>query len=181
MITLAITIVHTIASVTARWPLGAGASIAGPGTSPWMRNAPMRIAVLTLAGTPKATVVTRLPPNVELLAAPGPSTPSTAPRPKRLAVRRALRRVGVGEPLRGRGAQPGMTETNVPIALHRRTSHQWRNVSARPATRRQSAHVRAAEMLSACTARSMSSGIAKKPMVTGTRPMPSQRKSWPNV
>ena len=81
--TLAITIVHTIASVTARWPLGAGASIAGPGTSPWMKNAPMRIAVLTLAGTPKATVVTRLPPSVELLAAPGPRTPSTAPRPKR--------------------------------------------------------------------------------------------------
>jgi excinuclease ABC subunit A len=34
-------------------------------------------------GTPKATVVTRLPPSVELLAAPGPRTPSTAPRPKR--------------------------------------------------------------------------------------------------
>ena len=83
VITLAITIVHTIASVTARWPFGAGASIAGPGTSPWMKKAPMRMAVLTLAGTPNATVVTRLPPSDELLAAPGPSTPSTAPFPKR--------------------------------------------------------------------------------------------------
>ena len=83
VIRFAITIVHTIASVTARCPLGAGASIAGPGTSPWMTKAPMRMAVLTLAGTPNATVVTRLPPSVELFAAPGPRTPSMAPFPKR--------------------------------------------------------------------------------------------------
>ena len=83
VIALAITIVHTIASVTARWPFGAGTSMAGPGTRPWMKKAPIRTAVLTLAGTPNATVVTRLPPSVELFAAPGPSTPSTAPFPKR--------------------------------------------------------------------------------------------------
>ena len=35
------------------------------------------------AGTPKATVGMRWPPSVELLAAPGPSTPSTAPFQKR--------------------------------------------------------------------------------------------------
>src|SRR5947207_6596310 len=77
VMTLEITMVHTIANVTARWPLGAGVSIAGPGTKPWIRKAPMRIAMVTLAGTPKAMVVTRLPPSVELFAAPGPSTPST--------------------------------------------------------------------------------------------------------
>ena len=80
---LEITIVHTIARVTARWPFGAGVSMAGPGTSPWTKKAPIRMAVATLAGTPKATVVTRLPPRDELFAAPGPSTPSTAPRPNR--------------------------------------------------------------------------------------------------
>ena len=83
VITFEITMVHTIASVTAKWPFGAGASIVGPGTRPWMTKAPMRMAVLTLAGTPNATVVTRLPPSVELLAAPGPRTPSTAPFPNR--------------------------------------------------------------------------------------------------
>ena len=83
VITFETTIVHTIDRVSVRWPLGAGVSIDGPGTRPWMRNAPMRMAMVTLAGTPNATVVTRLPPSVELLAAPGPSTPSTAPRPKR--------------------------------------------------------------------------------------------------
>ena len=31
---LEITMVHTIARVTARWPFGAGVSIAGPGTNP---------------------------------------------------------------------------------------------------------------------------------------------------
>ena len=50
---------------------------------PWMIKAPSRIAIITLAGTPKAIVVIRLPPNVELLAAPGPRTPSTAPLPNR--------------------------------------------------------------------------------------------------
>jgi hypothetical protein len=83
VMTLATTIVHTMASVTARWPRGAGVSIAGPGTRPWMKKAPMRMAVATLAGTPNATVVTRLPPSEELFAAPGPITPSTAPWPNR--------------------------------------------------------------------------------------------------
>jgi hypothetical protein len=50
---------------------------------PWMINAPNRIAMTTLAGTPKAIVVIKLPPSVELFAAPGPKTPSTAPLPKR--------------------------------------------------------------------------------------------------
>src|SRR5207247_131042 len=47
---LEITMVHTIASVTARCPFGAGVSIAGPGTRPWTKKAPMRIAVATPAG-----------------------------------------------------------------------------------------------------------------------------------
>ena len=37
----------------------------------------------TLAGTPKAMVVIKLPPRVELFAAPGPNTPRTSPLPKR--------------------------------------------------------------------------------------------------
>ena len=37
----------------------------------------------TLPGTPKAMVGTSEPPSLELLAAPGPRTPSTAPSPKR--------------------------------------------------------------------------------------------------
>src|SRR3990170_6681872 len=61
----------------------AGFNISGPGTIPWIRKAPNKIAVETLLGMPKATVVIRSPPLVELLAAPGPSTPSTAPLPKR--------------------------------------------------------------------------------------------------
>ncbi len=32
--------------------------------------------MITLAGTPKAMVVIKLPPSVELFAAPGPKTPS---------------------------------------------------------------------------------------------------------
>jgi hypothetical protein len=61
----------------------AGFSRSGPGTIPWIMKAPSKIAVETLLGMPKATVVTKSPPRVELFAAPGPSTPSTAPLPKR--------------------------------------------------------------------------------------------------
>ena len=64
-------------------PRASGISMSGPGTIPWMRKAPMRMAISTLAGTPKATVVIKLPPMAELFAAPGPRTPSTAPFPKR--------------------------------------------------------------------------------------------------
>ena len=42
-----------------------------------------QIAMMTLAGTPNAMVVIKLPPSVELFAAPGPNTPSTSPLPKR--------------------------------------------------------------------------------------------------
>ena len=38
----------------------------------------------TLPGTPNAMVGTSEPPSLELLAAPGPNTPSMAPLPKRL-------------------------------------------------------------------------------------------------
>ena len=44
---------------------------------------PKLIIMITLAGTPNAMVVIKLPPKVELLAAPGPSTPRTSPLPKR--------------------------------------------------------------------------------------------------
>ncbi len=40
--------------------------------------------MLTLLGTPKATVVIRLPPSFAFIAAPGPITPRTSPLPKRL-------------------------------------------------------------------------------------------------
>ena len=39
--------------------------------------------MMTLAGTPKAMVVIKLPPRVELFAAPGPKTPRTSPLPNR--------------------------------------------------------------------------------------------------
>ena len=72
--------------------------------------------MLTLAGTPNATVVTRLPPSVELLAAPGPSTPSHGALPEarlvgRASARRGRRRATGWSP----PPRPGMTETNVPI------------------------------------------------------------------
>ena len=78
------TTIHTNENVSSRLPPRlAGSSIGGPGTRPWMMNAPSRMAMVTLPGTPKAMVGTSAPPRFELLAAPGPSTPSTAPLPKR--------------------------------------------------------------------------------------------------
>ena len=80
---LEIMMTQTKEKVRSSLPLGGGMSMSGPGTMPWMINAPRRIAMITLAGTPNAMVVIKLPPSVELLAAPGPNTPSTAPLPKR--------------------------------------------------------------------------------------------------
>src|SRR6266508_552757 len=79
VITFAITIIQTKDITRSRCLVNIG----GPGTSPWIRKAPSRMAMVTLVGTPNATVVTRLPPSFELFAAPGPRTPSIAPLPKR--------------------------------------------------------------------------------------------------
>jgi len=64
----------------------------------------MRIAIVTLAGTPNAMVVTRLPPSVELLAAPGAQHALDPALTEAAPVLRALHGVGVGEPLRRRRA-----------------------------------------------------------------------------
>ena len=76
---------------------------------------------------------------------------------------------------------PGMIAQNVPMAAQRSTSHMWRNTSRMPSLTPPSFPVRPPEMLDPETARSMISGIAKNPMVIGTRPMPSQRNVWPKV
>ena len=55
---------------------------------------------------------------------------------------------------------PGITETNVPTALHRSTRNQWRNVSRTPCHTPPIWLTSTWEMLERCTARSMSSGIA---------------------
>src|ERR1700746_1389195 len=74
-------------------------SMSGPGTSPWIRNAPRRIAMVALPGTPKATVGTRAPPSLALLELSDAMTPRTSPLRK-----------GAGGPPRGlerrRVAQP---------------------------------------------------------------------------
>ena len=80
---LEIMMTQTKEKVRSSLPLGGGTSMSGPGTMPWMMKAPNRIAMTTLAGTPNAMVVIKLPPSVELFAAPGPRTPRTSPLPKR--------------------------------------------------------------------------------------------------
>jgi len=157
---LEITMVHTIASVTARCPFGAGVSIAGPGTRPWTKKAPMRIAVATLAGTPNATVVTRLPPSEELLAAPGPSTPSTAPLPNRSRPGELWTACAYASHWVVAAPNPGMIEMNVPSALQRMTSRQWRKVSRTPSHTPPTRSTSSFAMLDPAIAISISSGIA---------------------
>ena len=72
---------------------------------------------------------------------------------------------------------PGMIATKVPIALQRSTSAQWVKVSRTPCHTPPSRLTCTVAMLEPAMARSITSGIAKKPMVTGTSPIPSQRKS----
>ncbi len=72
---------------------------------------------------------------------------------------------------------PGMIAMKVPMALQRSTSHQCVNVSRTPCHTPPSRPTSTWAMLEPWMARSMTSGIAKKPIVTGTRPMPSHRKS----
>ena len=98
---------QTNEKVRSSLPFGGGISMSGPGTMPWMIKAPNRIAMMTLAGTPKAMVVIKLPPSVELFAAPGPSTPSTSAFAKALLVGRALYRMCIGKPLGRRRPHAG--------------------------------------------------------------------------
>ena len=56
--------------------------MSGPGTSPWIRNAPSRIAMVALPGTPNATVGTSAPPSLALLELSDAITPRTSPLPK---------------------------------------------------------------------------------------------------
>ena len=56
-------------------------SISGPGLRPWIRSAPIRMAVPRLPGMPNATMGSRAPPRVALFAASGAMTPRMSPRP----------------------------------------------------------------------------------------------------
>jgi hypothetical protein len=55
--------------------------MSGPGTSPWIRNAPSRIAMVALPGTPNATVGTSAPPSLALFELSDAITPRTSPLP----------------------------------------------------------------------------------------------------
>src|SRR3981081_989924 len=56
-------------------------SMSGPGTSPWIRKAPSRMAMVALPGTPNATVGTSAPPSFALLELSEAITPRTSPLP----------------------------------------------------------------------------------------------------
>ena len=62
--------------------------IRGPGSTPWMIRAPMRMAVTTLEGRPRESMGTKLAWEPELLAVSGPARPSMAPCPNFLGVAR---------------------------------------------------------------------------------------------
>ena len=79
VMTLDTTRTHTREKVTCRSLV----SMEVPGRRPRTRNAPSRMAVVTLPGMPNAMVGMSAPPRVELLAAPGPTTPSMTPVPTR--------------------------------------------------------------------------------------------------
>src|SRR3954471_19848928 len=82
-------------------------SMSGPGTSPWMRNAPSRIAIVALPGTPNATVGTSAPPSLALLELSEAITPRTSPLPKVCAAPFSVFSGGPrGEPAHHRGADP---------------------------------------------------------------------------
>src|ERR1044071_8510871 len=53
-------------------------SMSGPGTNPWIRNAPSRMAMVALPGTPNATVGTSAPPSLALLELSDAITPRTS-------------------------------------------------------------------------------------------------------
>jgi hypothetical protein len=56
--------------------------MSGPGTRPWIRNAPSRIAIVALPGTPNAMVGTSAPPSLALFELSEAITPRTSPLPK---------------------------------------------------------------------------------------------------
>ena len=62
------TMIQTNENVSVRYLAGFNRS--GPGTIPWMINAPSRIAMERLPGTPKASVGIKFPPSFALFAAP---------------------------------------------------------------------------------------------------------------
>src|ERR1700755_3125783 len=83
-------------------------SMSGPGTSPWIRKAPSRIAMVALPGTPNATVGTSAPPSLALLELSEAMTPRTSPLPKVwLAPFSGLGRGPKGDPVAPRGAEAG--------------------------------------------------------------------------
>ena len=75
--TLAIAIIHTKLKVMGSSVL----SMLGPGRSPCMISAPIRIEVPTLPGMPRVNVGISAPPRSALLAASGASRPRTSPCP----------------------------------------------------------------------------------------------------
>src|ERR1700716_4191392 len=83
-------------------------SMSGPGTSPWIRKAPSRMAMVALPGTPKATVGSSAPPSLALLELSDAMTPRTAPLPDGgAAFLPVFRRGPEGEPVHHRGADAG--------------------------------------------------------------------------
>ena len=75
--TLAIAIIHTKLNVMGSSVL----SMAGPGRSPCMISAPIKMAVPTLPGIPRVNVGINAPPRSALLAASGARSPRTSPCP----------------------------------------------------------------------------------------------------
>ena len=53
----------------------------GPGFSPWMNSAPMKIAVTASPGMPRVSIGMKAPPTAALLALSGATRPSLAPLP----------------------------------------------------------------------------------------------------
>src|SRR6202040_1726673 len=83
-------------------------SMSGPGTRPWIRKAPSRMAMVALPGTPKATVGTSAPPSLALLELSEAITPRTSPLPNvGLGPFPCFKGGPEGEPVHHRGADAG--------------------------------------------------------------------------
>src|SRR5579884_1272174 len=167
---------QTKAKVRSRWVV----SMSGPGTIPWIRKAPSKMAIVTLLGTPKATVVIRLPPSLAFIVAPGPITPRTSPFPNRLLSGALCTACAYANHCE-MPPRPGMRPRKTPRRLQRTVRPQWTKVSLQPCQTPPTLPTRRSAMLFCLTHRSTSSPMPNSPTVTGTSLIPSHSSSWPKV